>query len=167
MRAGPRATDFFDHTQVQADIVCLGGVCPGINTVIREIVIMLKSFSKVKRVTGVLNSLKGYYEKNFMDLNEQIVKTIHHHGGCFLGLTQCELNVHKVVDSLVERGVNQLYIVGAKKAMAVCQAIHQEIKKRKLSIAVCVLLKGINRDIPIFDSCFGFETAVEESAQVI
>lgn len=122
---------------------------------------MLKDVSKVDRVTGVKNSLKGYYDGNFIDLNEQIVKTIHHNGGCFLGLAKTEFHVNKIVDSLADRGVNQLYIIGANKALEVCQSIHKEIKKRKLAIAVCVLLKGINRDIPIFDSCFGFETAVE------
>jgi 6-phosphofructokinase 1 len=51
--------------------------------------------------------------------------------------------------------------------MKACQTLHQVIQRRKLAIAVCVLLKGINRDIPIFDSCFGFETAVEESSRII
>lgn len=128
---------------------------------------MLKNVSKVDRVTGVKNSLKGYYNSNFIDLNEQNVQTIHHHGGCFLGLAKSDFNVNKIVDSLVDRNVNQLYIIGAKKAMDVCQSVHKEIKKRRLPIAVCVLLKGIDRDIPIFDSCFGFETAVEESSKVI
>jgi 6-phosphofructokinase len=51
--------------------------------------------------------------------------------------------------------------------MRACTSLHNEIRKRKLLIAVCVILKGINRDVPIFDNCFGFETAVEESTKII
>lgn len=51
--------------------------------------------------------------------------------------------------------------------MKACEALYKEIKAKKLPIAICVLLKGINRDIPIFDSCFGFETAVEESSRIV
>ena len=128
---------------------------------------MLKSLYKVDKVTGVKNSFKGYYDKTFVDLNEKNVETIHHNGGCFLSQSRADLNVGKVIESLIQRKVNQLYLIGANNTMKACQALHGEIKRRKLSIAVCVLLKGINHDIPIFDSCFGFETAVEESSKVI
>lgn len=95
------------------------------------------------------------------------METIHHYGGCFLGLCETDFHLTKVVDSLIERGVNQVYLIGANKTLRACHALHKEIKKRKLPIAVCVLLKGINRDVPIFDGCFGFETAVEESSRII
>lgn len=128
---------------------------------------MLKSLYKVERVTGVKNSFKGYYDKTFIELTEKNVETIHHNGGCFLSQSRADLHVGKVIESLVQRKVNQLYLIGANNTMKACQALHQEIKKRKLAIAVVVLLKGIHHDIPIFDSCFGFETAVEESSKVI
>lgn len=60
MRSGPRASEFFHPEEVRADIVCLGGVCPGMNVVIREITIMLKDVYHVDRVTGVKNGFSGY-----------------------------------------------------------------------------------------------------------
>ena len=61
MRAGPRGSEFFNPDEVRADIVCLGGICPGMNTVIREITIMLKQVYQVISVTGVKNGFNGYY----------------------------------------------------------------------------------------------------------
>jgi 6-phosphofructokinase 1 len=66
MRAGPRSGEFFKPSEVKADIVCLGNVCPGINTVIRELYIILKEVYQVNKVTGVKNSFRGYYEGNFL-----------------------------------------------------------------------------------------------------
>jgi hypothetical protein len=73
MRAGPRASQYFDPSQVRADIVCLGKVCPGINNIIRELVILLKETYRVESVTGIKFSLKGYYDGNMIDLTPQIV----------------------------------------------------------------------------------------------
>lgn len=70
MRAGPRASQFFKPSEVKADVVGLGGVCPGMNTVIREITLMLRNVYKVKSVNGVKNGFRGYYEKKFIDLTE-------------------------------------------------------------------------------------------------
>jgi 6-phosphofructokinase 1 len=64
MRAGPRNTQFFDPKKVRADIVCLGKLCPGINTIIRELVFMLKNVYKVDKVFGVKSSFDGYYINN-------------------------------------------------------------------------------------------------------
>ena len=66
LRAGPRATQYFNPRDVNADIVCLGKVCPGINTVVREIVLILKNIYKVPNVTGVKNSFKGYYDNSYI-----------------------------------------------------------------------------------------------------
>jgi 6-phosphofructokinase 1 len=84
-----------------------------------------------------------------------------------LGLSKSELLAEKIVDNLVERKVNQVYLIGANKTLRACQKLYDEIKRRELSIAICVILKGINRDVPIFDTCFGFETAVEESSRIL
>lgn len=62
MRAGPRNTQFFDPAEIKADIVVLGKLCPGINTIIRELVLMLKQVYNVEKVFGVKNSFEGYYE---------------------------------------------------------------------------------------------------------
>jgi 6-phosphofructokinase 1 len=63
--------------------------------------------------------------------------------------------------------VNQLYLIGANKTLKACKKLYEEINRRKIPVAICVILKGINRDVPIFDTCFGFETAVEESSRLL
>lgn len=86
---------------------------------------MLKNVYKVDKVIGVKNSFRGYYEKKFLELNEKIVETIHHYGGCYLGLSDAEFNADKIVDSLVERNTNQLYLIGGNRTMNACQALHK------------------------------------------
>ena len=47
-----------------------------------------------------------------IDLTPQIVETIHHKGGCFLGVARAPFHLEKIIDSLVARGINQLYLIG-------------------------------------------------------
>lgn len=96
-----------------------------------------------------------------------MIETIHHHGGCFLGLKKTEFHVEKIIDSLIERNINQIYLIGASSTFKSAAMIYEEIKRRKLRIGICVLLKAINKDVAIFDTCFGFESAVEESQRFI
>lgn len=112
MRAGPRATQYFDPKTVRADVVCLGKVCPGVNNIIRELAILLKEIYHAEVVTGIKFGFKGYYTNNMIDLTPQIVETIHHRGGSFLGVSRAPFLPEKIVDSLVDRGVNQLYLIG-------------------------------------------------------
>jgi 6-phosphofructokinase 1 len=96
-----------------------------------------------------------------------MLETIHHHGGCFLGLKKTEFHVEKIIDSLLERNINQIYFIGASNTFKSAAMIYEEIKRRKLRIGICVLLKAINKDVAIFDTCFGFESAVEETQRFI
>ena len=133
---------------------------------------MLKSVYNVEKVYGVKNSFEGYYENkknpsSIIELETHMVETVHHHGGCFLGLKKTQLHVDKIIDSLTERGVNQIYMIGASSTFRSAALIYEEIKRRKLRIGICVLLKAINKDVAIFDTCFGFESAVEETQRFI
>lgn len=90
MRAGPRETQYFDPKTVRADIVVLGKVAPGINNIIRELVILLMEIYKVEVVTGIKFGFKGYYDSNMINLNPHLVETIHHRGGSYLGVSSSE-----------------------------------------------------------------------------
>jgi 6-phosphofructokinase 1 len=96
-----------------------------------------------------------------------MVETVHHHGGCFLGLKKTPFHVDKIMDNLIERGINQIYLIGGSNTFKSAALIYEEIKRRKLKIGICVLLKAINKDVAIFDTCFGFESAVEETQRFI
>ena len=102
-----------------------------------------------------------------VDLTPQMVETIHHKGGSFLGLSSSVCDVVRVVDSLESRRINHLYLIGGNDTMKNATEIYREIKRRKLNIAICVNLKAINKDIAYFDNCFGFESAVEETQRFI
>lgn len=135
------------------------------NTVIRELFLVLRNNYRVQDIFGVKNSFTGYYENKIIKLTEEDLEIVHHEGGCYLGLCKSGFNVPKIVDNLEHRKINQLYLIGANSTLVAAKAIYLEIKKRKANIAMTVLLKGINKDIPIFDTCFGFETAAEEAAK--
>lgn len=133
---------------------------------------MLKSVYNVDKVFGVKNSFEGYYENkknpsSIIELEEGMIETIHHHGGCFLGLKKTEFFVDRIIESLIERNVNQIYLIGATNTFKSAAMLYEEIKRRKLKIGICVLLKAINKDVAIFDTCFGFESAVEETQRFI
>lgn len=102
-----------------------------------------------------------------IDLTPQIVETIHHRGGSFLGVSRAPFLPEKIVDSLVARGVNQLYLIGGNDTIKHTIELYKEIKRRQLNIAICVNLKAINKDTAYFDTCFGFESAVEETQRFI
>lgn len=167
LRAGPRGTQYFNPQTVRADIVCSGKAAPGINNIIRELVTLLKGIYKVDKVTGVRFSWRGYYKSDYLDLTPEAVQTIHHSGGSYLGLSNVPCKVEEIVDEMEIRGVNQLYLIGGNDTMRNGTEIYREIKKRQLNIAVCVILKAINKDIAYFDNCFGFESAVEETQRFI
>lgn len=59
---GPSNLDvqvYFESDEVQAAIVTCGGLCPGLNTVIRELVCGLHHMYGVKRVLGI--EVRGYF----------------------------------------------------------------------------------------------------------
>lgn len=112
MRAGPRSTQYFDSATVRADIVCSGKAAPGINNLIRELVVLLKDIYKVEKVTGIRFSWRGYYNNDMLDLTTDLVQTIHHRGGSFLGLSSSPCDVNAVIESMQKRGINQLYLIG-------------------------------------------------------
>ena len=95
------------------------------NTVLREIVLILKNVYKIPSITGVKFSFKGYYDSYFTDLTPELVETIHHQGGCFLGLCRTELYTHKIIDSLIKRNINQVYLIGASNTLKAAQKIYQ------------------------------------------
>lgn len=121
----------------------------------------------MEKVTGIRFSFRGYYNNDMIDLTPEMVETIHHRGGSFLGLASAPCETEQIVDSLEIRGVNQLYLIGGNDTVKYAEEIYKEIKRRKLNCALCVSLKAINKDIAYFDTCYGFESAVEETGRFI
>ncbi|KAM2313516.1 hypothetical protein ACFX1S_026671 [Malus domestica] len=166
-RAGPRQRVYFESDDVHACIVTCGGLCPGLNTVIREIVCGLHHMYGVKRVLGIDGGYRGFYSRNTIPLTPKSVNDIHKRGGTILGTSRGGHNTTKIVDSIQDRGINQVYIIGGDGTQKGASVIYEEIKRRGLKVAVAGIPKTIDNDIPVIDRSFGFDTAVEEAQRAI
>ncbi|KAG2240067.1 hypothetical protein Bca52824_091069 [Brassica carinata] len=166
-RAGPRQRVYFDSDDVVACIVTCGGLCPGLNTVIREIVCGLSYMYGVKKILGIEGGYRGFYARNTIDLDSKTVNDIHKRGGTILGTSRGGHDTTKIVDSIQDRGINQVYIIGGDGSQKGAAVIFEEIRRRGLKVAVAGIPKTIDNDIPIIDRSFGFDTAVEEAQRAI
>ncbi|CAI9773128.1 unnamed protein product [Fraxinus pennsylvanica] len=166
-RAGPRQKVYFSSDEVQACIVTCGGLCPGINTVIREIVHSLDYMYGVKDVLGIDGGFRGFYSKNTVTLTPKTTNDIHKRGGTILGTSRGGHDTMKIVDSIQDRGINQVYIIGGDGTQKGAAVIYEEIRRRNLKVAVAGIPKTIDNDIPVIDKSFGFDTAVEEAQRAI
>ncbi|XP_057799735.1 ATP-dependent 6-phosphofructokinase 6-like [Salvia miltiorrhiza] len=166
-RAGPRQKVYFTPEEVNACIVTCGGLCPGLNTVIREIVHSLDYMYGATKVLGIDGGYRGFYSKNTIPLSPKIVNDIHKRGGTILGTSRGGHDTTKIVDSIQDRGINQVYIIGGDGTQKGAAVIYEEIRKRGLKVAVAGIPKTIDNDIPVIDKSFGFDTAVEEAQRAI
>ncbi|XWS72121.1 hypothetical protein CRYUN_Cryun02cG0013200 [Craigia yunnanensis] len=166
-RAGPRQKVYFDSDEVHACIVTCGGLCPGLNTVIREIVCGLYHMYGVKKVLGIDGGYRGFYAKNTVQLDPKVVNDIHKRGGTILGTSRGGHDTSKIVDSIQDRGINQVYIIGGDGTQRGAAVIFEEIRRRGLKVSVAGIPKTIDNDIPVIDKSFGFDTAVEEAQRAI
>lgn len=99
---------YFRSDEVKACIVTCGGLCPGINTVIREIVCGLNNMYGVSNILGIQGGYKGFYSKNTLILTPKVVNDIHKRGGTFLQTSRGGHDTAKIVDNIQDRGINQV-----------------------------------------------------------
>ncbi|KAL0308547.1 UNVERIFIED_CONTAM: ATP-dependent 6-phosphofructokinase [Sesamum radiatum] len=166
-RAGPRQRVYYESDDVRACIVTCGGLCPGLNTVVREIVCGLHHMYGVKSVVGIDGGYRGFYSRNTISLTPKTVNDIHKRGGTILGTSRGGHNTKKIVDCIQDRGINQVYIIGGDGTQKGASVIFEEIRKRGLKVAVVGIPKTIDNDIPVIDKSFGFDSAVEEAQRAI
>uniref|UniRef100_A0A7N0THT3 ATP-dependent 6-phosphofructokinase n=1 Tax=Kalanchoe fedtschenkoi TaxID=63787 RepID=A0A7N0THT3_KALFE len=166
-RAGPRQRVYFESDEVHACIVTCGGLCPGLNTVIREIVCGLYQIYGVNEVLGISGGYRGFYARNTVNLTPKVVNDIHKRGGTILGTSRGGHDTMKIVDSIQDRGINQVYIIGGDGTQKGAAVIYEEIRRRGLKVSVAGIPKTIDNDIPVIDKSFGFDTAVEEAQRAI
>eukprot|EP00980_Cylindrotheca_fusiformis_P015172 scaffold4198_cov127-Cylindrotheca_fusiformis.AAC.2 len=166
--AGPRLDIAFDPEECKAAIVTCGGLCPGLNTVVREIVMCLRRQYGVEETYGIPSGYRGFRDPTtWIELDEKVVENFHNMGGSFLGSSRGGHNTSAIVDSLEEQGVNLLFVTGGDGTVRGAAKIAGEIRERGLGIAVGVIPKTIDNDIPIIDRTFGFETAVNAAREAI
>lgn len=161
-KAVPHQHLYFDPAKTKVAIVTCGGLCPGINNVIRSLVNQLYYRYKVTKVIGIQYGFEGFisrYNHPIIELTPESVDAIHLFGGTILGSSRGNQNVAEIVDRLCELDVNILFCIGGDGTLHGANAIHQEIERRNLNISVAVIPKTIDNDINMIDKSFGFETA--------
>jgi 6-phosphofructokinase 1 len=163
-KAGPRELLYFDPKDVTAGIVTCGGLCPGINNVVRSLVLELHHKYRVKGVLGFRYGFQGLDPKATeppAQLAPADVMHVHRNGGSFLGVSRGAHDVKEMTDTLQRHGVDILFAVGGDGTMKGAHAMSEEIARRGAKIAVVGIPKTIDNDIELVDKTFGFETAVE------
>ncbi|GAA5129201.1 ATP-dependent 6-phosphofructokinase [Luteolibacter yonseiensis] len=169
-KAGPRGRLFFDPATTVAAIVTCGGLCPGLNNVIRSVTRELIRGYGVKSVWGIRSGYRGLdpsIGKPPLDLTEDAVEEIHQKGGTLLGTSRGPVDVTRAVDFLIDRGVNILFTVGGDGTQRGGHALFTEAQKRGHPLAVVGIPKTIDNDVLHVTRTFGFGTAVSEAVRVI
>jgi len=168
--AGPRRKIFFDPSESRAAVVTCGGLCPGVNDVVRAVTMVLWHRYGVRRVLGLRYGYEGLIESpqnTPLTLTPEIVEDIHQHGGTILGTSRGPQNVPAMVDFLAAQRINILFTIGGDGTQRGAQAITEEIEQRELPISVIGIPKTIDNDILFTERTFGFETAVAMSRDPI
>ena len=166
--AGPRKKLYFDSSRAKCAIVTCGGLCPGINDVIRAVVMEAHHAYHVPSIIGIPYGLEGFISKfghNPVELTPQKVADIHRFGGTMLGSSRGPQPPDEIVDTLERSNVNILFIIGGDGTMKAAQAINREIRSRGLKISVIGIPKTIDNDINFISQSFGFETAVYKATE--
>ena len=169
-RAGPHRKIFHDPAWSRVGIVTAGGLCPGLNNVIKGLVEILSFDYGIKNIFGIrygyagLNPACGYAP---LMLDADSVDTIHEKGGTILGSSRGQQDTGVIVDTLARMNINILFCIGGDGSLRCAHDVAEECKRRKLGISVVGIPKTIDNDLQFVGRSFGFETAVAEATQII
>ncbi len=169
-KAGPRQRIFFDPSKVCAGIVTCGGLCPGLNDVIRSIVMTMWYQYGVKRLFGIPYGYSGFlpeYGREPMVLTPDVVTEIHKDGGTLLGSSRGGARTSEIMDAIEQLNLNILFTIGGDGTQRGAQALYEEAKKRGRILSVIGIPKTIDNDLSFVQRSFGFETAVSEAVQAV
>jgi len=164
--AGPRQSLFFDPSSLACGIVTCGGLCPGLNDVIRAIVLSLRHHYGVTRVLGFRFGYEGLTRSAThkpMALTPEVVNRIHASGGSLLGSSRGPQDPAEMVRTLTEHRIGILFAIGGDGTLRGAQAIGEEAARQGVALSVIGIPKTIDNDVSFVQKTFGFETAVTEA----
>ena len=168
--AGPREMIYHDPAWTRAAIVTCGGLCPGLNSVIKGLVQVLWFDYGVQNIFGIPYGYRGLnpsYSHSPIVLTPEVVDAIQDDGGTILGSSRGEQGISTMVDTLMRLNINMLFCIGGDGTLRGAREIAAEIKRRKQPISVIGIPKTIDNDLNLVDRTFGFETAVLSATDVI
>jgi 6-phosphofructokinase 1 len=164
--AGPRAKLFFDPSKLACGVVTCGGLCPGLNDVIRAVVLSLYHHYGVRKVYGFSYGYEGLVERCGhppLELTPSFVNRIHRSGGSILGSSRGPQDPADMVATLERLGIGILFAIGGDGTLRGAQKIGAEADRRGLALSVIGIPKTIDNDVSYVQRTFGFETAVTEA----
>lgn len=168
--AGPREKLFFDPKNTRAGIVTCGGLCPGLNDVIRSIFNELKYTYGIDHVLGFRGGYQGLDPDTNnapIKLTHEFVDDIHQLGGTVLGTSRGPVDISRAVDNLIKLGINILFTIGGDGTQRGGNALFQEAHKRGYALSVVGIPKTIDNDVAFVSRTFGYVTAVQEATMVL
>lgn len=168
--AGPRQHLYFDPRHTRAGIVTCGGLCPGLNNVIRSLFLELHYGYGVAEVLGFRGGYSGLDPRHGIDpvrITPEFVDQIHQQGGTILGSSRGPVDIGVAVDNLMQRGLNILFTVGGDGTQRGAHALYEEAQRRGYPLSVVGVPKTIDNDIAFVSRTFGYLTAVEEACRVL
>jgi 6-phosphofructokinase 1 len=168
--AGARENLFFNPPETRAGIVTCGGLCPGLNDVIRSLFFEMRHAYRVKEVLGFRWGYQGLDPEHGADplvLTEELVDRIHLQGGTILGTSRGPVDKARAVENLIRRRVNILFAIGGDGTQRGAREFFLEAQRRGHALSVVGIPKTIDNDVPFVARSFGFLTAVHEAANVL
>ena len=168
-KAGPRQQIFFDPRKTRAAIVTCGGLCPGLNNVIRSAFLEFRHNYGVQEVLGIRHGYQGltFQAPPPVVLTPELVDHVHRDGGTILSSSRGQQEIGEMVDFLVQRGIDILLCVGGDGTQKGSHAIAQVIARRQLPISVVGVPKTIDNDIQFVRQTFGYYTAIESARAIL
>lgn len=169
-KAGVRERIFYDPSKLKAGIITCGGLCPGLNNVIKGLVRTLEDDYGVQNIVGIRYGYKGLSHASGvepMTLNTELVDQLHTQGGTLLGSSRGNQDPGEMVDQLLERGIQLLFCIGGDGTLRGASSIAAEVQRRKLPIGIIGIPKTIDNDLRFVEKTFGFETSVQVASEII
>jgi 6-phosphofructokinase 1 len=168
--AGPRAKIFFEPAKTKAAIVTCGGLCPGINDVIRAVVMELYHRYGVGNIVGIKYGFQGLipkYKHEVIELLPDVVKDIHAVGGSILSSSRGRQDIGEMVNALKRMNIDILFCIGGDGTMRAVEYLTDEITGRNLNISIIGIPKTIDNDLNLIQKTFGYDTAISEAVKAI
>jgi 6-phosphofructokinase 1 len=169
-KAGARKTLFHNPKNTKAALITCGGLCPGLNNVIKSLVNVLEKDYKVSDIVGIRYGYKGlskFSSQEPIQLNSEAVDQIHKQGGTILGSSRGNQDPQEMVDALQEKGINLLFCIGGDGTLKGAKAIADAANSRNAKISVVGIPKTIDNDLGFVEKTFGFETSVQIASEII
>jgi len=170
MKAGPRSKIYFDPSKLKCALVTCGGLCPGLNNVIRSVVLSLYHTYGVRNILGIRYGLQGFiprYGHPVIELTPDVVADIDKLGGTILSSSRGPQDIQEIVDALERMNVGILFLIGGDGTFRAAERIAEEIRNREDKISIIGIPKTIDNDINLISQSFGFNTAVGMATQAI